>query len=108
MIWENTYSDCEVLPNGCIVEHPGTYGGQEICTFKLSNYPAILQVNEFDVRDGDRLEIGSTYYTGTVGPQGVQIPVGQKLKWRSNGSSGSVGAGFEICPLGVPVSFTVP
>lgn len=88
-----------MLPNGCIVEHPGTYGTQELCTFQLNDHPAILQVNTFDVRDGDRLEIDTTYYTGTAGPQGVQIPVGQKLKWRTNGGSSSVGLGFEICPL---------
>lgn len=99
LIFPKGPSDCQVTPEGCIIEKPGIYRDQQICTFVVRGGPGVLRVHHFDVRDGDKLTVGKIDYKGYDGPHNVALTEGTRLVWRSDGglTSNSLGEGFKIC-----------
>lgn len=77
---------------------------ETVCQFKLKNAGGKLIVKNFDAGAGDQLEIRLkgdpttvfTAYTGTNGPDGVDIAEDTRLIWRTDGG-GAPGTGVTIC-----------
>jgi hypothetical protein len=73
--------------------YQSTYGNLQQC-FITAHEAVTLSVVAFSTESWyDELIVNGVQYSGTTGPDGVQVAAGSTITWRSH----STGAGFEIC-----------
>ena len=100
--WSN---DAYVTSGACTVAHSGTcfrssnypwgYGNNENCTITV-NTATTLSVTTFDTESGyDHLTVNGVFYSGTSGPDGVQVAAGATITFTSDDFV--TWTGFEIC-----------
>ena len=86
-------STCQI-DGACIRTNNGPGYKQQWCIFEL-NQPGYLQANIFNIHTRDSVRIGGRLYSGTKGPDGVQVAAGEKLIWLAKGASTL--DGVELC-----------
>ena len=74
--------------------YQSTYGNLQQC-FITAHEAVTLSVTAFSTEAGyDKFTVNGVHYSGTTGPEGVQVAAGSTIIWRSGYRPG---AGFEIC-----------
>ena len=74
--------------------YPSNYGNSGQC-FITAHEAVTLSVTAFSTEAGyDKFTVNGVQYSGTTGPEGVQVAAGSTIIWRSGYRPG---AGFEIC-----------
>ena len=71
------------------------YDNGERCTFTITQTGPLIVVSFETEVDYDKLFVGGTAYSGTSGPDGVQVSAGDQITWESD--SATADSGFEIC-----------
>lgn len=94
-------AQCRVSPDGfCIFSDEGgstdNYPGDGDCTFQVSKRTSISSVR-FRLGADDFLEIGTTQFTGFVGPSAFSVERGQDILFFADEDRFTVAGGFEIC-----------
>lgn len=77
----------------------GNYGAGELCVFQALKYTR-LDVRQFDVHSSDQLALHAVEYSGTSGPNNVDVTANTRIYFKSN--SFTQRAGFEICATEPP------
>jgi hypothetical protein len=84
----------------CVTDGYGDYTNYASCTIR-ANIPMTLHVLQFDTESCcDKLTVGGVQYSGSSGPNGVQMTVGQVMTWNSDSSVTE--PGFTICANAPP------
>ena len=90
-----TSGNCFESPN-----YPSDYGSDQACSIKVLSVGAGEKLGSiaFNTESGyDKLTIGGTAYSGTLGPGGVAVSNNDVMTWSSDGTS--VETGFQVCLL---------
>ena len=87
---------CHITDNGrCVTDGQGQYGNQESCRV-MALRPLSLTTTQYSVEyNYDHLTVGGVRFDNGHGPQGMKLPAGSDLVWKTDGSA--VGAGFTVC-----------
>ena len=87
---------CHITFNGrCVTDGEGQYGNRENCRVKALR-PLSLTTAQYSVESSyDYLTVGGVKFNSGYGPEGMKLPAGSELVWRTDGSS--VRAGFTVC-----------
>jgi hypothetical protein len=82
--------------------YPQPYDADGRCTFTVSAHEAVmLSVTAFETEERyDWLEVNGVQYSGTSGPENVQVPEGGTVTFFSDDSESR--SGFEICGSSTP------
>jgi len=89
---------CKKDADGCITSpnFPGKYGSSEGCVIDASQFDTI-RVESFETEEKyDYLTVNGKEYSGTSGPDGVQVNKNNDIMWSSDFSWNK--KGWKICP----------
>jgi hypothetical protein len=88
---------CEITQDGaCVTDGSGDYNNNEQCTVRAEVAMLVSAQAGFSTESWfDWVTLGGTQYSGTSGPTGVAMNVGETLHWRSDETM--FGTGFMIC-----------
>ena len=88
---------CQITDDGrCVTDGEGQYGRGENCRVKALRSLS-LTTTQYSVELGcDYLTVGGVRFSDSGnGPQGMKLPAGSELVWRTDGSA--VSDGFTVC-----------
>ena len=80
--------------------YPSSYDDNQQCTITVAAHEEVtLSVTAFDTEVGwDKLTVNGVQYSGSTGPEGVQVAAGSTITWTSDDAD--FFSGFEICTGG--------
>ena len=88
---------CQLNGAVCVtsVNFPSDYANSKACTITVRTAGHLLAC-EFNTEDlNDVLTVVSDNYSGNVGPEGIEVPVGAQLLWSADDSVAK--SGWRIC-----------
>ena len=87
---------CHITDDGrCVTDGEGQYGRGENCRVKALR-PLSLTTTQYSVEgEYDYLTVGGVHFDNGYGPQGMKLPAGSELVWKTDGSF--VYDGFTVC-----------
>ena len=98
------YSHCHTTNQGqCVTDGAGNHGNDEQCTVRANQQVYVAATYFATESFFDYIIIGTTRYSGSQGPYGVQMSPGQTFAWHADSSVTS--GGWIICGY---TSFSVP
>ena len=78
--------------------YPSNYNNNQQCAI-TAREQVTLSVTAFDTEVGwDKLTVNGVQYSGSTGPEGVQVAAGSTITWTSDDAD--FFSGFEICTGG--------
>ena len=93
---------CQLDSNGCVTDGSNNYGNSESCTVTADQAITVSSTYFSTETYFDRIQIGTTRFTGSTGPSNVAIAPGQTMTWYTDSSV--TNGGFVICAQGASSS----